>query len=393
MTTLSKTILAVAALSLATVVSAETPKTIAGKPYSVTPGANGSYTVKWGDQSMTWQPDKAWYYDDFKKAGPTYYAKWTKPGMPFPFELTMEQREKLGAEELYDRCIAWHYYGSYYPGGADMWNNLVIKPDGSLREKQFFMEHYAAFNTEGGRPGKNAQFLTPEERNDVSHKYMWIAVEPQEVRGQSGITTDYYAREKRPSDTLYLPTVRKVRRLAGSVSKQFFPATILRYEDVSHVRALPDLEYKIVGFELYNPDPATNYGMGSNVQPGVTGIDGTGDVAVLIEVTPKPGVSWWYAKRKFWCGLQTLGFLRSEEYDDKGAKQRNFFHRMRTGLDSTPPAPDWYFYWGALFVVDLKSGFRGDMWASNMDFQPSFPDSIFNNDNLLREPRQLGWWK
>ncbi len=389
MKTLMTTICAAAVLVLGAVArAADAPQMIAGKPYSITPGANGSYTVKWGDQSMTWQPNKAWYYDDFRKAGPTYYSKWTKPNMPFPFELSVDERAKLPAQELYDRCIAWHYYGSYYPGGADMWNNLVIKPDGSLREKQYFMEHFMAFNGK-----KNQQFLTPEEYDDVSHKYLWIAVEPQEVRGQGGVTTDYYAREKRPSDTLYLPTVRKVRRLAGAVSKQFFPATIVRYEDVSHVRALADLDYKITGFELYNPD-ASVHGQGPNDYPEIRGMDGAGDVAAVIEITPKPGVSWWYAKRKFWCGLQTLGFLGSEEYDDKGAKQRVVVHRIRTGLDGKPdPAPDWYYYWGALWIQDLKSGFKGDMWASDMRFEPGFPTTIFNNENLLREPRQLGWWK
>jgi hypothetical protein len=397
MKTPMKWIVAAAALACTTASwAADTPSTIAGKPYSITPGANGTYTVKWGDDSMTWDPNKVWYYDDFKKAGPAYYAKWTKPGMPFPFDLTVDERAKLPAEELYDRCIAWHYYGSYYPGGADMWNNLVIKPDGSLREKQFFMEHYMAFNTGETRPGKNQQFLTPEETNDVSHKYLWIAVEPQEVRGQSGITTDYYAREKRPSDTLYLPTVRKVRRLAGSVSKQFFPATILRYEDVSHVRALPDLDYKVVGFELYKPD-ASVHGNGPNDYPDVKGIDGAGDVAVKIEITPKPGASWWYAKRTFRCGLQTLAYLHDDDYDDKGVKERVVVHRIRTGLDAKmgdgSKAPDWYFFWGALWVQDLKSGFRGDMWASDVQMEPGFPNSIFNNDNLLREPRQLGWWK
>jgi hypothetical protein len=137
---------------------------------------------------------------------------------------------------------------------------------------------------------------------------------------------------------------------------------------------------------------ATNYGMASNVEPQVKGIDGAGDVAVVFEITPKPGTSWWYAKRKLWCGLQTQAFVRSEEYDDKGQKQRNFFRRVRTGLDAKG-GQEWYVYWGALFVQDLKSGFRGDMWASEMDFNPGFPTTIFSTENLLREPRQLGWWK
>ena len=77
--------------------------------------------------------------------------------------------------------------------------------------------------------------------------YEWIAIDPEEVRGQIRCHHRFLRTDEHPEDTWYTPTVRKVRRLAGAVSKQFFPGTIVRYEDVSHVRALPDLDYKIVG--------------------------------------------------------------------------------------------------------------------------------------------------
>ena len=69
-----------------------------------------------------------------KQQGPAYYAQWAQPGMEFPWELPMEQRDKLSADDIMDRCVAYTYYGPYHKGGADMWNNLVVKPDGSLRE-------------------------------------------------------------------------------------------------------------------------------------------------------------------------------------------------------------------------------------------------------------------
>jgi len=62
---------------------AEGPKTIAGKPYSITPGSKpGTYTVKWGDDSMTWEA-KPWYEDTLKQQGPAYYAQWAS-GKPYP---------------------------------------------------------------------------------------------------------------------------------------------------------------------------------------------------------------------------------------------------------------------------------------------------------------------
>jgi len=377
---------------IAAVASAvDVPKTIAGKSYSITASSKpGTYVVKWGDDSMTWEP-KPYMEDQLKQQGPAYYAQWAQKGMEFPFERSMEDREKLSADDIMDRCVAYTYYGPYHKGGTDIWNNLVVKPDGSLRETQHFLE---LWQTYVGK--KNQEFLTSDEREDVSRKYMWIAVEPQEVRGQSGVTTDYYAREKRPSDTLYLPTVRKVRRLAGAVSKQFFPATILRYEDVSHVRALPDLDYKIVGHELFKAD-ASIHGFGPNDYPDVKRADHGGEIATILEITPKPGTSWWYGKRRMYCGMESMAYLYSEEFDEKGQVIRKVARGSITGNTATLPdgshPPSWYNMWGALFVQDLKSGFRGDMWASNVQFNPTWPSNIFSNETLVREPRQLGFWQ
>ena len=46
------------------------PKMIAGKPYSITPGSEaGTYNVKWGDQSMVWKPNP-YMEDKYKQMGP-----------------------------------------------------------------------------------------------------------------------------------------------------------------------------------------------------------------------------------------------------------------------------------------------------------------------------------
>ena len=142
------------------------PKTIAGKPYSITPGATpGTWTVKWGDDTFNWKPSP-WTEDPLKQQGPAYYAQWTEPGMPFPFEVALDQRDKLSATELIDRCVAYNYYGPYVEGATDIWNNHIIKPDGSSREDERFIELYQSYYGD-----KNQQFLSPSEKADVSRKY------------------------------------------------------------------------------------------------------------------------------------------------------------------------------------------------------------------------------
>src|SRR5262249_30669044 len=120
-------------------------------------------------------------------------------------------------------------------------------------------------------------------------------------------------------------------------------------------------------------------------------------VAMILEITPKPGTSWWYGKRRMYCGMESMAYLYSEEFDEKGQPLRKVARGSITGNTSTLPggaaAPNWYMMWGALFVQDLQSGLKGDMWASNVQFNPKWPTNIFSNETLLREPRQIGFWE
>ena len=61
--------------------------------------------VKWGDQSMTWTP-KPWMEDEYRSTGPAYYAQWTQPDMPAPWEVPIDQRSSLSGADLVNRCYA-----------------------------------------------------------------------------------------------------------------------------------------------------------------------------------------------------------------------------------------------------------------------------------------------
>ncbi len=131
----------------------EVPKMIAGKPYRITTGTKpNTYVVKWGGESMTWE---RWpgMEDVLKAKGPAYYLQWTQKDMPFPWEVPLDQRDKMPAEDLVDRCIAYNYYGPYHKGGTGIWNNLVVRPDGSVSETEHFVELWQTYVG-----GKNKSF-------------------------------------------------------------------------------------------------------------------------------------------------------------------------------------------------------------------------------------------
>jgi hypothetical protein len=93
------------------------PKTIAGKPYSITPCAGGTYLGKWGDDSMSWQP-KPYMNEPLNQQGPAFYAHWAQKARKFPYELSMEEREKFPLNDIMNRCVAYTYYGPYHQGGT-----------------------------------------------------------------------------------------------------------------------------------------------------------------------------------------------------------------------------------------------------------------------------------
>jgi len=318
------------------------PKMIAGKPYSITPGSEpGTFNVKWGDQSMVWKP-KPYMEEKYKAMGPAYYAQWTQPGLPPPWDLPIEKRSELSGAEVINRCYAENEYAPY---AKNYWDSLVIKiyrPDGSVRGQTDMVEAYSDMEMK-----KGLEYISSSDQGRVLRKYIWTYTDPPEVKGESGVTTTFVDPTLPPQDTLYLPSVRKVRRLAGAVSGQFFPGLINRYEDVSHTNALPELNYKVVGFELLNPDPSKPQ-YKPDYMPEVKRVDGAGDVAVILEITPKPGVSWWYAKRLYKCALQEMNYVYDDAYDDNGKLIRSTEKAMMSGSQlhvgtpTGPAPPDWH---------------------------------------------------
>jgi hypothetical protein len=365
------------------------PRMIAGKPYSITSGkAPGTYLVKWGDQSMTWTP-KPWMEDRYRVTGPAYYAQWTQPGLPAPWEVPIDQRSSLTGADLVNRCYAENEYAPY---AKNYWDSLVIRiyrPDGSVRGETAMVEAYSDMSMK-----KGYEYISSSDQEKVLRKYIWTYVSPDEVKGEGGVTTTFVDPTLAPQDTLYLPSVRKVRRLAGAVSSQYFPGLINRYEDVSHTQALPELDYKVVGFELFNPDPGKPQ-YRPDYLPDVKRVDGAGDVAVIIEITPKPGVSWWYAKRRYKCGLQEMNYFYDDAFDDNGKLIRSSEKSMMTGTrlhlgtPDGPPAPDWYQSWGIMSVQDFDTGFTSDAFVTDGGFNADLPRAIFSDNTLYREPKTL----
>ena len=369
------------------------PTVIAGKPYSITAGETpGTYAVKWGNESMLWKPEP-WMEPAYAKLGPYYYLQWLRKGLPYRWELPLDQRTRLTGPDYMSRCLAFTYYMADADNGWDQWEQKIYLPDGKLRTESKFFEAY-------GTPlfGRGLQYYSESEAKKVNRLYAWEAFAPEELRGEGGITTEYRDPNVIPEDLLYLPTVRKTRRLAGAVAQQYFPGTIFRYEDVTFNTALPQLNYKVVGFKLFDASQAKLHGYRADAYPEAKRIGDDGDVSVLVEITPKPGVSWWYARRVVSCGLMELALSQDQVFDAGGRLIRQSGQQVMTGSvlhmgsPDGPPAPDWWTTWGAESVEEFSTGFEQDAWVQTGGYNAPAPASWFTVDTLARQPMTLSQW-
>jgi hypothetical protein len=268
----------------------------------------------------------------------------------------------------------------------------VYLPDGHLRTESKGFEMSTTLVL-----GLGKEYAPPSQADKLKKLYISELTAPEELRGQGGITLTYMDPSLSPDNTLYLPTVRRMRRLAGSVAKQYFPGSIERYEDISYTQALPDLNYRIVGFKLFNP-PDTFTGYEQDYHVNYKRLSDAGDVVAIIEVTPKPGVSWWYAKRFMYCGLMTMAFDYSEEFDANGKLIRRLVDQPITGSQSHlggpdgPPAFDWWVHWGESDLTDFVGGFVQRGWDDNSGSNVKVSHSFYSAETLQKEPMTIQEW-
>lgn len=377
-------------------------ETIAGKEYRIAPGEkSGTWQVSYGDDSFLWEP-QPWMDDELVKEGPKLYLRWAKPGLPYPWEIGVEERVKLAQanpRELPDR---WHASTVFFAFGKALTDtvNLNLVAASGFARKKVLQEWAQSYVPEG----HNWENITDSEKGAVSRKYLYVYREPNEVRGLGGRTLNFVAHDRLPDEWLYLPSVRKVRRLSSAASQDYLSGTILHFDQLSHIQALPPIDYKLLDIRLcpgWKPEAAGIYSLGPesakisyNWPDGTLqkGVNGVGDVCFALELTPKPGVSWWYARRILYLGVHYSNWISEEAFNQKGEKVST------VALRNILPPPEvrqkfpYYIHYGMGFIAEPHTGFTNDFWQDEIIWDLDLPDWLFNQDTLLREPTSLIFW-
>lgn len=369
---------------------------IAGKEYKVEKieGEPNHYMITWGEEKYKWEPIAS-TPDYVLKEGPLFYDRWTKPGIQFPWEVSLEDRQKWDGKTIMTRCVyqaIWFSARPYeYEGN---YPNIMLDSKGKER-----FTHTGSIGRGYFQP-EALKALPENMRGVIGRKYFELYFAPDDVAGM-GILDISYLTDK-PEDTwFYSPSVRKVRRFSEGSRQDFLSGTTYRNEDFVTVR--PIHHYKLVGTQLYRP-PMDYFGYPDCKLKHWTDEKpkrycGEGAPCWVIEETPYK-TPWWFAKQIRLINMKDLTLCLSEAYDSKGRKIRYFEHQSMLFDPVNYPLFSQWQMWvcndlttGYMSFGPLGYGSQPGYPDGHFNYNQGFPEDDFSPDLLLKENKKILFWR
>ena len=159
----------------------------------------------------------------------------------------------------------------------------------------------------------NRYRITLNKRSpEIDYKDLIILLGPQIVKGLSVLTWTYLDPEKDQEVWVWLPNLRKVRRMSQAEEADPFWGTDFTTEDVS-TRRWEDETYKMVGEKKFHG----HFSFFSEKMH----YENTD--CYVIESIPKRK-EWYYSKRLMWLNKDFGGLIFDEFYDKDGKKNKTF---------------------------------------------------------------------
>jgi len=311
-------------------------------------------------------------YNQFDKVelGPEIYGRWNRPGLPFPWELTKEERKKLEAIDISYRQYYLYFKQIYAMSWDPCFGFIIIDRKGHVRRKlgkQYQKLHkYYAFL---GHP-------------EINFKSIFLVDEPEDVRGLGTLNITYMDEEKSDDMFLYLTTLRKVRRMSEASKQDSFLGTTHHYDDF--FPKVKMYNHKIVRTEVFKSPGEHVFGYKEDFLK--TCVNGIGRECWVIEWIPKK--KWYFSKKLIWVDKENFIPYYEEKYDSKGKLLST--HRIAPNLPCRSPhfkgAKDIYtncFFFGE-HNVQINHRTMCAFYATEYDADYHKDDTIMSTEHLVR---------
>lgn len=210
--------------------------------------------------------------------------------------------------------------------------------------------------------------ITKAGEDGISYKDIVVFTYPTELKGLAVLTWTYEDPQKEQNVWLWLPSLKKVRKISASEDDDAFLGSDFTVEEVS-TRRFEDEAYKLLGeknFKGYE-------------------FEQTGEVkfkdkpCFVIEAKPlKP--HWYYSKRIVWIDKETGGNIFEEYYDKKGRLFKTLF-REWVWIDSGDKK---YPTQVSLECKDLRTGHRTVILMEETKYDEGLSEYNFTVKALMR---------
>jgi outer membrane lipoprotein-sorting protein len=209
-------------------------------------------------------------------------------------------------------------------------------------------------NDRGQERNRKVEYFRKTDKNDKD-KILMRFLEPADVKGVGLLTVEYSDRDD--DQWLYLPALRKVRRISASDQTDNFMGTDFTYEDIRSEK-LDQRQYTLVRNES---------------------IDGH-DCYVIeaVPLTDKQKKESGYSRREIWVRKDVFLTVQTKHYDRKGE-----YFKVEVRKDIVEVAPKIYRP-NFMEMKNLKTGHTTQLGFYERQINKGLSDAIFTERELQR---------
>ena len=256
--------------------------------------------------------------------------------------------EGISADELMK--IKYHIkytkFAQDYQSTGDVW---LISKGGFKRHRKFL----------------RSRIILNRESDGMDYKDMVVFTEPASAKGLAILTWTYINPKKEQDAWLWLPSLRKIRRISQSQADDSFMGTDFTTEEIT-LRRWEDETYEIIEnkkFEGYHSEFT-----------GKTYYEGLD--CYVVEAKPKRK-DWYYSKRVVWIDKNTGASIFDEIYDPVERKARTLFREYQEYQKGYLPQT-------LLECKDLRTGHMTVITFDEIKFDSGLKEGLFTEKTLMR---------
>jgi len=227
--------------------------------------------------------------------------------------------------------------------GDDLTQKLyqkLIDKRGGVRER-----HMISFRKDYGKDSKSISYF----------------LEPSNVRDTALLTYDYDGTERDDDQWLYLPALKKVRRISSADRGDYFMGTDFTFEDIKQTPELEDYNWTLAGSETVN-----------------------GHDCWVVDGEPKSDElkkNLGYSKTRGFVRKDIDMTIRTDYWDRKGQELKHFRITDLKQVDGIWTAT-------AMIMENVQTGHRTEMLFSDLKYNTGLSDRIFSERMLKRGYRE-----